>query len=251
MQLRHEEAPYAELCCPFCSQLTTGRSWEELSSVKDADLQFTPCKFVAFEESGVDLPVRPALSREGRPTLSRFCWQVYFNEQKNPGGKPKWKIRQGIGPAALELSRAKNNCLFKKSLADTGITDGTEYDPEAAGRCEYSTDGTAVPDKLAHKEIAECVLNALRCRDLGSEDRMHLLEQLGAHKPLYEPDHWAAMEDRLTALAAATLSQEEADAREDVALGFGHDRGMAELAREAREAPGATSGHGGDFDDFM
>jgi hypothetical protein len=71
--------------------------------------------------------------------------QVYFNEQKHTGGKPKWKLRQGIGPAAIELSRAKDNCVYKKSLTESGITDGIEYDPEGAGRCEYDTDGTAVP----------------------------------------------------------------------------------------------------------
>jgi len=107
-----------------------------------------------------------------------------------------------------------------------------------------------VPDKASHKEMAEMVLNALRCRDLGAEERLHLLEQLGSHKPLYEPEQWTAMEDRIAALAAAALGQEEADAREDAALGFGHDRGMAELAREARKAPAAARQHEG-FDGFM
>jgi hypothetical protein len=177
--------------------------------------------------------------------------QVYFNEQKHTGGKPKWKLRQGIGPAAIELSRAKDNCVYKKSLTESGITDGIEYDPEGAGRCEYDTDGTAVPDKAAHKEMAEMVFNAMRCGDLGPEDRLSLLAQLREHKPLYEPGQWATMEGRLGALAAATAAQEEAEAREDMALGLGHDRGMAELVREARQH-GATGGGAGDgFGDFM
>jgi len=63
MQLRHEKDPQQTLCCPFCSRLTTGLTWEELSSTKEDVMQFTPCKFVAFEESGEDLPVRRDTAR--------------------------------------------------------------------------------------------------------------------------------------------------------------------------------------------
>jgi len=63
LQLSHEKEPHQDLVCPFCSRLTTGKTWEELTCDKDADLAFTPCKFVSFEETGEDMPVNHLLSK--------------------------------------------------------------------------------------------------------------------------------------------------------------------------------------------
>ena len=128
-----------------------------------------------------------------------------------------------------------------------------EYNPEDAGRCQYGRNGTATPDTAAHKEIVEIVMQAIGSMPEKDEERADLLRELFQHKPLYDPDNWVQMEEKLIALGSEGAAQEEARAREDRALGFKDDaegRRMANLAREVRENEERIDAMP-EFNDFM
>ena len=46
---------------------------------------------------------------------------IYEDEQNQPGGKPKWRLAQGVGPAGLELDKSRTGRLHKNSLRPFGI----------------------------------------------------------------------------------------------------------------------------------
>lgn len=80
-------------------------------------------------EKGFDQVKQGEYLRDGLAVLTP-CDLVVFDDQELPpvyrdeaseGGKPKWRLAQGVGPAGLELDRTRTGRLFKPSLRPFGI----------------------------------------------------------------------------------------------------------------------------------
>jgi hypothetical protein len=80
---------------------------------------------------------------------------VYENAQTNPGGKPKWRLVQGVGPAGLELDRSRTGRLHKPSLNPFGVDTAPLALPAAVARGDALAD--AVREACSYAEaLVQC-----------------------------------------------------------------------------------------------
>eukprot|EP00656_Telonema_subtile_P013970 TRINITY_DN17103_c0_g1_i2.p1 TRINITY_DN17103_c0_g1~~TRINITY_DN17103_c0_g1_i2.p1 ORF type:complete len:276 (+),score=78.80 TRINITY_DN17103_c0_g1_i2:88-915(+) len=179
LQLRHEKTRHELLACPTCTLLSSGREWQDLMCDKWAEAALTPCVKVVCTEEQEDLP-------------------VYLNSTRPPG-KPKWKLVQGCGPTTFEMSRAKNGCVYKRSLMDAGVAEGDVYDPEGEGMTQEE-----------HNELIDQVGFALRACDT-EEAALELYKVLAEHKPVFNRDNWELVRHLVEQLAARQVEKDRVD----------------------------------------
>eukprot|EP00966_Prymnesium_polylepis_P110522 2556813-Prymnesium_polylepis.1 len=119
LQQRWAERGWLMLRCPTCVELVSGErflDWMEAHG-RDFDLQtpLSACWPVRFGEEEDELP---ALYEDRRT--------------ESGGGKPKWTLASGVGPAGLELDSSRSGRLWKSSLKPVGISspryEGDEQD---------------------------------------------------------------------------------------------------------------------------
>jgi len=226
MQLILEQNLRDFMACPTCTQLSTGRTWEDLMTDKWAEAALTPCIKMCCTDNGEDIP-------------------LYLNSVSGPSGsltgrKPKWKLVQGCGPTTFEMSRAKNGCIYHNSLAEANITNkGKAYDPEEEAMTQEE-----------HQEIIDQVVDASRTLEVGSEAMLAFYTHLEQHKPLYLRDNWHAAQADILELAATAKAEDEDDERHREKKGMSKAEFMRINDWEERIAEEKAAG-GEDFDDFM
>mgnify|MGYP006135929285 CR=1 FL=1 len=194
-QLCWEEKRWALLRCATCVECLSGQAfldWHQ-AAMRDTELltPLSPCFAVTFDDA------------EPPP--------LFVDKQASAGGKPKWTLASGVGPAGLELDSSRSNRLWKASLRPFGI-EAPRYVPPAE------------LDAGWHAEIVRRVEAAL--------------ESLAA----------AERDERNAQQWEAELAQQETREAEAAWPGW-HDDDGATRKRRQRGTPGAADGAAGETEE--
>jgi hypothetical protein len=95
------------LACPTCNAFAAAsdpnKGFDQVRQgeyLREGLAVLTPCHLVAFDDE--ELP-------------------PVYRDESSQGGKPKWKICQGLGPPGLEVDKTRTGRLHKPSLGQFGI----------------------------------------------------------------------------------------------------------------------------------
>jgi hypothetical protein len=165
------------------------------------------------------------------------------DEQNQPGGKPKWRLAQGVGPAGLEVDRSRTGRLHKPSLRMFGIDATPLKLPDAVSRGDALA--AAVHEACRYAEAY------VMCR--GAEEASEALRQWrrraggdgggdsSSPRPVLE--NWEAakagmvMDDDIQAFVSEAVKAEEEAAAEEAAAKEGGEA-AAGAARRRRQQYG-------------
>lgn len=167
--------------CPTCVELVSGlqfTDWME-QNMRDTELE-TPLS-----------PCRPVSFADGEPPA------LYVDRRVPGGGKAKWGLASGVGPAGLELDSSRSGRLWKPSLRPAGI-DAARYD--GGGR-----------DAAWHYETLLAI--DLAIHSLPAELASALADRLCDLRPAFAPDSWGQVAADVCAAASDASDARAADER--------------------------------------
>ena len=182
LQQRWGERGWLMLRCPTCVELASGLRYLDWMERHGHDFEMatplSPCWAVSWAEGEL-----PALFEDHRTDAG--------------GGKPKWALASGVGPAGLELDASRSGRLWKSSLRPVGIT-APRYDGDEQ-------------DAAWHAEVVRQLDIAFATASVPVADS--LAERLHAIRPAFGRDHWPQVSEEVAELVA--MGEEAGRVREE------------------------------------
>ena len=141
------------LACPTCNAFASASDpalrFDQVKQgeyLRDGLAVLTPCDLVVFDTE--ELP-------------------PVYRDEANQGGRPKYRLCQGVGPAGLELDKSRTGRLHKPSLRPFGIEIRPLDLPDYLAK-DSNALAAAVREACA---FAEATLEAGECEILETEDK--------------------------------------------------------------------------------